>query len=331
KLPADGNPAPDVSHSTVRDHFVLLAKNQRRAQPVSAGSVSSEHEKKQVEVLRLIHAYRLRGHQASTLDPLGLWQRPAPADLSIDHYGLTGADLDTTFRTGELYIGKEEATLREIVDSLKSTYCGTFGAEFMHIVDSEQRKWFLQRLESVRGRPGFSAEARAHLLERLTAAEGLEKYLGTKYPGTKRFGLEGGESLIPMVDEIIQRCGSYGAKEIVIGMAHRGRLNVLVNTLGKNPRDLFDEFEGKKIVELGSGDVKYHQGFSSNVMTSGGEVHLALAFNPSHLEIVSPVVEGSVRARQDRRKDSSGDKVVPISIHGDAAFAGQGVVMETFQ
>ncbi|HHW2038518.1 TPA: 2-oxoglutarate dehydrogenase E1 component [Pseudomonas aeruginosa] len=331
KLPADGNPAPDVSHSTVRDHFVLLAKNQRRAQPVSAGSVSSEHEKKQVEVLRLIHAYRLRGHQASTLDPLGLWQRPAPADLSIDHYGLTGADLDTTFRTGELYIGKEEATLREIVDSLKSTYCGTFGAEFMHIVDSEQRKWFLQRLESVRGRPGFSAEARAHLLERLTAAEGLEKYLGTKYPGTKRFGLEGGESLIPMVDEIIQRCGSYGAKEIVIGMAHRGRLNVLVNTLGKNPRDLFDEFEGKKIVELGSGDVKYHQGFSSNVMTSGGEVHLALAFNPSHLEIVSPVVEGSVRARQDRHKDSSGDKVVPISIHGDAAFAGQGVVMETFQ
>ncbi|MGA4815186.1 thiamine pyrophosphate-dependent enzyme [Pseudomonas aeruginosa] len=183
----------------------------------------------------------------------------------------------------------------------------------------------------MRGRPGFSAEARAHLLERLTAAEGLEKYLGTKYPGTKRFGLEGGESLIPMVDEIIQRCGSYGAKEIVIGMAHRGRLNVLVNTLGKNPRDLFDEFEGKKIVELGSGDVKYHQGFSSNVMTSGGEVHLALAFNPSHLEIVSPVVEGSVRARQDRRKDSSGDKVVPISIHGDAAFAGQGVVMETFQ
>lgn len=152
----------------MRDHFVLLAKNQRRAQPVSAGSVSSEHEKKQVEVLRLIHAYRLRGHQASTLDPLGLWQRPAPADLSIDHYGLTGADLDTTFRTGELYIGKEEATLREIVDSLKSTYCGTFGAEFMHIVDSEQRKWFLQRLESVRGRPGFSAEARAHLLERLT-------------------------------------------------------------------------------------------------------------------------------------------------------------------
>ncbi|WP_439862166.1 2-oxoglutarate dehydrogenase E1 component [Pseudomonas sp. MBLB4136] len=331
KLPSDGSAATDVSHSTIRDHFVLLAKNQRRAQPVSAGSVSSEHEKKQVEVLRMIQAYRMRGHQAAKLDPLGLWQRPAPADLAITHYGLTDADLDTTFRTGGLFIGKEEATLREIRDALQQTYCRTIGAEFTHIVDSEQRSWFQQRLESVRGRPQFSAEVQSHLLERLTAAEGLEKYLGTKYPGTKRFGLEGGESLIPLLDEVIQRSGSYGTKEIVIGMAHRGRLNVLVNTFGKNPRELFDEFEGKKVEGLSSGDVKYHQGFSSNVMTAGGEVHLALAFNPSHLEIVSPVVEGSVRARQDRRSDVSGDKVLPISIHGDAAFAGQGVVMETFQ
>jgi len=331
KLPAEGSTATDVSHSTIRDHFVLLAKNQRRAQPVSAGSVSSEHEKKQVEVLRLIQAYRMRGHQAAKLDPLGLWQRPAPVDLSINHYGLTNADLDTTFRAGDLFIGKEEASLREIFDALQQTYCRTIGAEFTHIVDSEQRSWFQQRLESVRGRPAFSADVQSHLLERVTAAEGLEKYLGTKYPGTKRFGLEGGESLIPMLDELIQRSGSYGTKEVVIGMAHRGRLNVLVNTFGKNPRVLFDEFEGKKKVELGSGDVKYHQGFSSNVMTAGGEVHLAMAFNPSHLEIVSPVVEGSVRARQDRRNDTVGDKVLPISIHGDAAFAGQGVVMETFQ
>ena len=331
KLPAEGSTATDVSHSTIRDHFVLLAKNQRRAQPVSAGSVSSEHEKKQVEVLRLIQAYRMRGHQAAKLDPLGLWQRPAPVDLSINHYGLTNADLDTTFRAGDLFIGKEEASLREIFDALQQTYCRTIGAEFTHIVDTEQRSWFQQRLESVRGRPSFSADIQSHLLERVTAAEGLEKYLGTKYPGTKRFGLEGGESLIPMLDEMIQRSGSYGTKEVVIGMAHRGRLNVLVNTFGKNPRELFDEFEGKKKVELGSGDVKYHQGFSSNVMTAGGEVHLAMAFNPSHLEIVSPVVEGSVRARQDRRNDTVGDKVLPISIHGDAAFAGQGVVMETFQ
>ncbi|PXX72471.1 MULTISPECIES: 2-oxoglutarate dehydrogenase E1 component [unclassified Pseudomonas] len=331
KLPADGSTATDVSHSTIRDHFVLLAKNQRRAQPVSAGSVSSEHEKKQVEVLRLIQAYRMRGHQAAKLDPLGLWRRPAPVDLSINHYGLTNADLDTTFRAGDLFIGKEEASLREIFEALQKTYCRTIGAEFTHIVDSEQRSWFQQRLESVRGRPEFSADVQAHLLERVTAGEGLEKYLGTKYPGTKRFGLEGGESLIPMLDEMIQRSGSYGTKEVVIGMAHRGRLNVLVNTFGKNPRELFDEFEGKKMNELGSGDVKYHQGFSSNVMTAGGEVHLAMAFNPSHLEIVSPVVEGSVRARQDRRNDTVGDKVLPISIHGDAAFAGQGVVMETFQ
>jgi 2-oxoglutarate dehydrogenase E1 component len=330
-LPADGSTATDVSHSTVRDHFVLLGKNQRRAQPVSAGSVSSEHEKKQVEVLRLIQAFRMRGHQGAQLDPLGLWKRTAPADLSINHYGLTDADLDTTFRAGDLFIGKEEASLREIVEALQKTYCRTIGAEFTHIVDSNQRNWFMQRLESVRGRPAYSADIQSHLLERVTAAEGLEKYLGTKYPGTKRFGLEGGESLIPMLDELIQRSGSYGTKEIVIGMAHRGRLNVLVNTFGKNPRELFDEFEGKKKVELGSGDVKYHQGFSSNVMTTGGEVHLAMAFNPSHLEIVSPVVEGSVRARQDRRNDTTGEKVLPISIHGDAAFAGQGVVLETFQ
>ncbi|MFC0710490.1 2-oxoglutarate dehydrogenase E1 component [Azorhizophilus paspali] len=331
KLPAEAGASTDIPHAPVRDQFVLLAKNQRRAQPVATSSVSTEHEKKQVEVLRLIQAYRTRGHQASQLDPLGLWQRTAPSDLSITHYGLTNADLDTPFRTGELYIGKEEATLREILQALQETYCRTIGAEFTHIVDSEQRNWFAQRLESVRGRPVYSKEVKSHLLERLSAAEGLEKYLGTKYPGTKRFGLEGAESLVPVVDEIIQRVGSYGTKEVVVGMAHRGRLNLLVNALGKNPRDLFDEFEGKHLVELGSGDVKYHQGFSSNVMTSGGEVHLAMAFNPSHLEIVSPVVEGSVRARQDRRVDATGEKVVPISIHGDSAFAGQGVVMETFQ
>ncbi|WP_281647541.1 2-oxoglutarate dehydrogenase E1 component [Parendozoicomonas sp. Alg238-R29] len=328
-----GATANDIPHSTVRENFLHLAQSRQRRQPVAASSVSSEHEKKQVLVLRLINGYRVRGHQKAKLDPLGLMVRKDIPDLQLEHHGLTEADLDTPFQTGSLFIGKEEATLGEICEVLESTYCSSIGAEFMHIVDTEQRRWFQQKLENVRGRPEMSADARMHLLERLTAAEGLEKYLGTKFPGTKRFGLEGGESLIPMLDEMIQRTGAGSVKEVVIGMAHRGRLNVLVNILGKNPSDLFDEFEGKINLHSlnGSGDVKYHQGFSSNVMTPGGEVHLALAFNPSHLEIVSPVVEGSVRARQDRREDIQREQVLPISIHGDAAFAGQGVVMETFQ
>ncbi len=323
----------DVPHSTVRENFVRLARNRQRLQPVAARSVSSEHEKKQVLVLRLINAYRVRGHQKANLDPLGLMVRAEVPDLCLEHHGLSEADVDIPFQTGSLFFGQEEATLGEIRDLLESTYCGSIGAEFMHIVDTRQRRWFQQKLENVRGKPAISVDARVHVLERLTAAEGLEKYLGTKYPGTKRFGLEGGESLIPMLDEMVQRAGAGAAKEVVIGMAHRGRLNVLVNILGKNPSDLFDEFEGKINLHSknGSGDVKYHQGFSSNVMTPGGEIHLALAFNPSHLEIVSPVVEGSVRARQDRREDSEREQVLPIAIHGDAAFAGQGVVMETFQ
>ncbi|MEE4250769.1 MAG: 2-oxoglutarate dehydrogenase E1 component [Alcanivoracaceae bacterium] len=332
KLPAvDGAVESDVPHSAVREYFLLQAKNRSRVQKVGAGSVSSEHERRQVRVLHLIAAYRNRGHQVARLDPLGQMEREEVPDLELAHHGLSAADLDTVFQTGNLFIGKPEATLREIVDCLKGTYCSTVGAEYMHIVNTAEKRWLQQRMETVRSHPQYSADIKKHLLERLTAAEGLEKYLGTKYPGTKRFGLEGGESMIPLVDELIQRAGSYGVKEVVIGMAHRGRLNVLVNTLGKSPADLFGEFEGKSFIEQGSGDVKYHQGFSSNVQTPGGEVHLAMAFNPSHLEIVSPVVEGSVRARQDRRDDHAGDQVVPLLIHGDAAFAGQGVVMETFQ
>ncbi len=320
----------DTPHSPVRDYFAQLGKVRKRAITVDGESAVSEHERKQVRVIQLCSAYRQRGHQKAKLDPLNLWQRAHVPDLDLHYHQLSAADLDTTFQTGSLFIGKDQATLAEIVDALEQTYCNTVGAEYMHIVNTEERQWIQQRMESVRSRPDYGNELRLHLLERLTAAEGLEKSLGSKYPGTKRFGLEGGESLIPMMDVLIQRAGFYEAKEVVIGMAHRGRLNVLVNILGKNPSELFAEFEGK-VEYKGSADVKYHQGFSSNVMTEGGEVHLALAFNPSHLEIVSPVVEGSVRARQDRRKDPVGDRVVPIVIHGDAAFAGQGVVMETFQ
>ncbi|MCR9104102.1 MAG: 2-oxoglutarate dehydrogenase E1 component [Gammaproteobacteria bacterium] len=321
----------EVPHSVVRERFAQIGKMRVRTEAtVQHDSQATEYERKQVQVVQLISAYRQRGHQKARLDPLDLYQRDEIPDLELSFHQLSTADFDTVFQTGSLHIGKADATLGEIHAALESTYCNTVGAEFMHIVDTTQRHWIMQRMESVRSSPEFSVEERLRLLQDLISAEGLEKSLGSKYPGTKRFGLEGGESLIPMLSAMVQRCGAYKAKEIVLGMAHRGRLNVLINTLGKNPSELFAEFEGRAEYSS-SGDVKYHQGFSSNVMTPGGEVHLALAFNPSHLEIVAPVVEGSVRARQERRQDTTGDLVVPIVLHGDAAFAGQGVVMETFQ
>ncbi|MCG2607695.1 MULTISPECIES: 2-oxoglutarate dehydrogenase E1 component [unclassified Acinetobacter] len=324
-------PKGDQPHSNVREQFLLLGRNSSRVQPVVQSAVSSEHERRQIGVLQLIAAYRNRGHQKAKLDPLGLAKREIVPDLDLAAHGLTQSDLDTVFNTGNLAIGKTEATLAEMVNAMEATYCASIGAEYMHIVDTKEKRWIQQRLEGAKGQFGFSAEQKKHVLERLTAAEGLEKYLGNKYVGAKRFGVEGGESFIPMVNELIQRAGSVGCKEVVIGMPHRGRLNLLVNIMGKNPADLFGEFEGKSLTKKGSGDVKYHQGFSSNVMTPGGEVHLALAFNPSHLEIVGPVVEGSVRARQVRRRDIGGDDVLPVIVHGDAAFAGQGVNQETFQ
>jgi len=216
-----------------------------------------------------------------------------------------------------------------LIQALRDTYCRNIGFEYMFISDRAQRQWIQERIEPVRATAQLSAEQRKRLLQKLTEAEHLERYLHTRYVGQKRFSLEGGESLIPSIDELIQRAGGNGVQEIVIGMAHRGRLNVLVNVLGKMPQDLFLEFEGKAAQELPSGDVKYHNGFSSDIITPGGPVHLSLAFNPSHLEIVNPVVEGSVRARQRRRDDKTGDQVLPILVHGDAAFAAQGVVMET--
>ena len=321
----------DVPHSVIRERFAQISKMRVRTEAtVAHDSQATEYERKQVRVVQLISAYRQRGHQKAQLDPLGLAEREHVPDLELGFHHLSTADFDTVFQTGSLHIGKADATLGEIHDALERTYCHTIGAEFMHIVDTEERHWIMTRMESVRSAPDYGEEVRKQLLASLIQAEGLEKSLGSKYPGTKRFGLEGGESLIPMLSEMIQRCGEYRAQEIVIGMAHRGRLNVLINILGKNPSELFAEFEGRVAYET-SGDVKYHQGFSSNVMTPGGEVHLALSFNPSHLEIVSPVVEGSVRARQERRLDDIGELVVPIVLHGDAAFAGQGVVMETFQ
>lgn len=335
KLPTvEGAVKSDVPHSTVIQHFERLGRNRLKARPERESTlVQNAHEQKQMRVQDLVAAYRHRGHKKANIDPLGLMERPPTPILDLAYHHLTPADLDDTYHTGTFHYGAGAAKLSEIVDALEQTYSSSIGFEYMHIVDSREQLWVQQRIESVRAHPVFSNAQKLTILERLTAAEGLEKYLHGRYPGTKRFGLEGGESFIPMLHEMLQRLGSHGVIETVIGMAHRGRLNVLVNILGKDPLDLFDEFDGKMpdVDAEETGDVKYHQGFSTNVMTPGGEMHLALAFNPSHLEIVAPVVEGSVRARQDRRQDPNGDLVVPINVHGDAAFAGQGVVMETFQ
>lgn len=319
---------PEASHSKIRDYFRSLAQEGRSK---GTGRVSDpDVDAKQVKVLQLINAYRFRGHQNANLDPLGLWKRDTVAELDPAFHGLSGEDMEREFNTGSFAYGGETLKLGELVKALKATYCGSIGAEYMHITDTEEKRWIQQRLEPSLGKGSYDKAVKTRILEGLNAAEGMEKYLGAKFPGAKRFSLEGGDSLVPMMREIIYRAGEAGTKEIVVGMAHRGRLNVLVNILGKRPAELFDEFAGKHHETLGSGDVKYHQGFSSDFETPGGNVHLALAFNPSHLEIVNPVVMGSVRARLDRRGSEDGLQVMPITIHGDSAIAGQGIVQETF-
>lgn len=324
--------ANDAPHNAIKEQFLLLARNQSGGMlPAGVGNCANP---KQMAVQQLISAYRRRGHRKANLDPLGLHPRPMVEDLTLQFHGLSEADLDTVFPTNDLSIGKPEASLREIISILERVYCSNIGYEYMHVFTAKEKRWFEKYIESNHGHIKFDKDKKIDILERLTAAEGLEKYLARKYTGVKRFGLEGGESFIPAMHELIQRAGSFGTEEMVIGMAHRGRLNVLVNILGKSPKDLFDEFDGKVQPTRGSGDVKYHNGFSSNVMTQGGEAHLALAFNPSHLEIVSPVLIGSVRARQARRSNDyafATNSVLPIVVHGDAALAGQGVNQETFQ
>ncbi len=322
-----GREAGDVPHSAVIAH---IAEAGRNASSAVAGSGGGDERERNVG--RLITAYRSRGHLGAQLDPLGLTPPVNPPDLGLAFHHLSDADLNDEFSTGGVG-GQPRMKLRDLLARLKATYTGSIGAEFMYIAEVDQRQWLYQRLENAGGNYNLDADTQRRTLERLTAAEGLERYLHTKYVGQKRFSLEGGDSLIPMMDTIIRSAGKDGVKDVVIGMAHRGRLNVLVNTLGKNPRKLFDEFEGRFEHDdrAVAGDVKYHMGFSADVATAGGPVHLALAFNPSHLEIVDPVVAGSVRSRQERRGDAARKQVMPILIHGDAAFAGQGVVMELFQ
>ncbi|MGE0486972.1 MAG: 2-oxoglutarate dehydrogenase E1 component [Gammaproteobacteria bacterium] len=317
----------DVAHSEVRARMleVAAAPAGTAVRMVREGDPDAQ---KQVAVLQLINAYRFRGHRQANLDPLNQYERPEVAELDPEFHGLTAADLDHVFNTGSLQ-GPNQATLREILDIVRTTYCGTIGAEYMHIVETSQKRWIQQRLELPRAKPEFTVEKRRRLLECVIAAGSLEEYLHTKYVGQKRFSLEGGESVIALLDQLVEDAGRHGIKECVAGMAHRGRLNVLVNIVGKHPSKLFEEFEGKGPTDVRSGDVKYHLGFSSDIETPGGPVHLTLGFNPSHLEIIDPVIEGSVRARQDRRQDFERNEVLPLLIHGDAAFAGQGVVMET--
>lgn len=333
---AMGDSGTEVAHSAIRDRLLQESREGRKASRVvkrSSAKAATSGEK-QASVSRLIQVYSLRGHQIADLDPLGLMERPIPGVLKLDYLGLAESDMNTEFFTGGLAgTGDERMKLRDIIALLRTLYCGKIGAEFAHISRARERLWLRKRFEQGAAANILSDEERLYVLDRLTSAEGIERYLHTRYVGQKRFSLEGGESLIPLLDDIIQRGGSSGIKEIVFGMAHRGRINVLVNILGKSPEELFEEFEGNYDPEelKGSGDVKYHKGFSADMKTPGGNIHIVLAFNPSHLEIVDPVVEGSVRARQQRRGDSERQEVLPVLIHGDAAFAGQGVVTETFQ
>ncbi|MBS0340928.1 MAG: 2-oxoglutarate dehydrogenase E1 component [Proteobacteria bacterium] len=324
----DGTNTKDVPHQPVINAFADLAKK-GTTRVVQASGADSELGRKRTAVQQLIAAYRNVGARWADLDPLKRAERPAIPELEPSFYDFKDADLETVFNTSNTFFGKDTMSLRDLLNALRETYCGSIGAEYMYITDQAQKRWWQQKLESARTNPQLSVEDKKRVLEKLTAAEGLERFLHTKYVGQKRFSLEGGESFIVSMDELIEQAGAKGVQEIVIGMAHRGRLNVLVNTLGKMPADLFAEFDHTAPEDLPSGDVKYHQGFSSDVSTPGGPVHLSLAFNPSHLEIVNPVVEGSVRARMDRRGDHAGKQVLPVLVHGDAAFAGQGVVMET--
>jgi len=332
QLPMVDNHVRDIPQSEVRDQFYNITR--RTSPPLNGAlgaspSMAQSQDMKQIYVTQLINAYRVRGHQLANINPLENDPTVTVREVQLSENGLSESDLDTVFATPALE-GIDHATLRDIIAHLEQCYCSTIGYEFMYVDHTSQKDWLQQRIERVGSHPKLEPESRKWILSRVTAAESLERHLQSRYVGQKRFGLEGGESLIVIMSELVRRAGVAGVQDMVIGMAHRGRLNVLVNILGKNPAELFSEFEGRAERVLSSGDVKYHQGFSSDLQTPTGSMHLAMAFNPSHLEIVSPVVEGSVRSRQDRYGDKDGKLVLPIAIHGDAAFAGQGVVMETF-
>ncbi len=299
-------------------------------------SVSDEQVRRAVldsiRALMIIRAYRIRGHRKARLDPLGLREIPALPELDPASYGFTEADMDRPIFIDNV-LGLQTATMRQIMEIVNRTYCGTFALQYMHISNPEQAGWLKERIEGLGKEIQFTRMGRKAILKKLVEAEGFEKFLHVKYMGTKRFGLDGGESLIPAMEQIIKRGGALGVEEIVIGMPHRGRLSVLANVMGKPFRAIFNEFQGGSFKPEdvdGSGDVKYHLGASSDREFDGNKVHLSLTANPSHLEAVNPVVLGKVRAKQDQREDAERARVLPVLLHGDAAFAGQGVVAECF-
>jgi 2-oxoglutarate dehydrogenase E1 component len=322
-LPKVNGKGSDLSHKAVQAYFLKYANKKH-------STVSTSVDGKQFQVANLVNAFRAAGHLAAKTDPLGMTQRESVPSLTLNFHHLTEQDKQHVFFI-DSFLDGSEMHLGEIEAALRDTYCRSIGIEYMHLSNPVEIKWFQKIMESAHGRPTYDTATKLSLLNDLIAADGLERYLATRYVGQKRFSLEGGDSLIPMMKEIINLAGSAGVKELVVGMAHRGRLNVLVNVLGKEPQELFQEFEGT-IKHERTGDVKYHLGYSSDIQTpSGATLHVALAFNPSHLEIIGPVVEGSVRARLSKRQDlEQKNTVVPVVIHGDAAFTGQGVVMETF-
>ncbi|NLA89466.1 MAG: 2-oxoglutarate dehydrogenase E1 component [Alcaligenaceae bacterium] len=318
----------DQNHSSVIASFVQRAKENRLVGKVDAQQ-SMEIASKQLKVQQLISAYRSLGLRYAQLDPLKRTERPEIPELDPAFYGLTEADLDETFSATNTYFTESDhMTLRELLEALRNTYCRSVGVEYMHISDPKAKRWIQERVETTQSTAKLTDDDKKRILQQLTEAEGLERYLHTRYVGQKRFSLEGGESFISCMDELVNHASTHGTQDVVVGMAHRGRLNMLVNIMGKMPGDLFAEFEGKQDGDLTDGDVKYHSGFSSDLDAKGGPIHLTLAFNPSHLEIVNPVVQGSARARQERRGGNI-QQVLPVLVHGDAAFAGQGVVQET--
>ncbi len=323
-LPKLPNSNGEISHQKIINEFRNFSRN--------SDVLKKSLDERQGKVIRLIQSYRNRGHLKAKLDPLGMMERRLVEDLNIEFHGLSHEDLNEEFYTDTFNTEAEKLPLRDIIKKLEDIYCGVIGIECNHIMDSSERRWFQNKFESKLKGYSFNEEEKLNIYERLNSAEGLAKYLSAKYPGMKRFGIDGAESLVPLVETVIQDCGSLGASQICFGMAHRGRLNLLVNVLGKLPSDLFSAFsEDFELEGASTGDVKYHLGFSSNFDTPGGEVHVSLFNNPSHLEIVDPVVIGSVRARQDRINDKDRSKVIPVLLHGDAAFSGQGVVMESLQ